>query len=352
MGLHRWRESLPDQPIVHAMGFSVWKRPLLRRFLHNYKLVFVRHVRQIPDNATLALWASGTHRNLLRSHPCANRILLEDGFLRSVGLGAFLVRPLSWVADTRGMHYEAVRPSDLEVLLQTADFDPTTLRRARALRETLLAAGITKYNVGTSTWPGVSRRAASRQEIVLVPGQVESDASVLHGAPGICTNLDLLRSAREMHPRAWLIYKPHPDVVAGLRRAGSGENDAWKICDEVVTDAPMGKVLQAVDIVHVLTSLAGFEALLRNKRVVCHGVPFYSGWGLTEDLWPAPRRSKRLCLEELIAGALIHYPIYVSRMSGMACTVEQAVTELIEWTNTARTLPWWRKSMRPFLRSK
>ena len=35
-----------------------------------------------------------------------------------------------------------------------------------------------------------------------------------------------------------------------------------------------------------MTSLAGFEALLRGKPVTTHGQPFYAGWGLTEDICP------------------------------------------------------------------
>ena len=70
----------------------------------------------------------------------------------------------------------------------------------------------------------------------------------------------------------------------------------------------MGELLAAVDEVHVLTSLAGFEALQRGKRVVTYGQPFYAGWGLTEDIYPVDRRTRRLSLDELVAGALIVYP--------------------------------------------
>ncbi|WP_413889523.1 hypothetical protein [Candidatus Aalborgicola defluviihabitans] len=84
-----------------------------------------------------------------------------------------------------------------------------------------------------------------------------------------------------MHPQAYIVYKPHPDVVARLRKQGVCEQDAIAWCDEVLTDVSMGDLLLLVDEVHVLTSLTGFEALLQGKRVVCHGQPFYSGWGLT-----------------------------------------------------------------------
>jgi capsular polysaccharide export protein len=134
-----------------------------------------------------------------------------------------------------------------------------------------------------------------------------------------------------MRPRAWVVYKPHPDVVAGLRRAGCGEDWVADGCDEVVTKVPIGSMLCTVDEVHVMTSLAGFEGLLRGCRVVCHGIPFYAGWGLTQDLVGTPRRQVQRTLEELVAAALIWYPRYVSLRSGKSIEVEDAVEELVVW---------------------
>ena len=93
----------------------------------------------------------------------------------------------------------------------------------------------------------------------------------------------------------------------------------------------MDQVLRAVDEVHVLTSLAGFEALLRGKPVVCWGTPFYAGWGLTEDRAPTPRRSRVLSLDALVAGVLLLYPTYVSRTTGHFTTAERALEELQAW---------------------
>jgi capsular polysaccharide export protein len=187
--------------------------------------------------------------------------------------------------------------------------------------------------------------------VVLVPGQVESDASLRYGAPGLRSNMDLLRAARAANPDAHLVYKPHPDVLAGLRAAGEGEAQAPAWCDEQVADAAMGELLGAVDEVHVLTSLAGFEALLRGKAVTCYGQPFYAGWGLTADRLPPPRRARRLSLDELVAGALILYPRYMSRAGGRPITPEQALDELLAWrAGEPGGAPWWRRLFRLVLR--
>jgi capsular polysaccharide export protein len=273
-------------------------------------------------------------------------VRMEDGFLRSVGLGADLVRPLSWVLDRRGMYYDATCPSDLEHLLQTAHFDDALTGRARRLRERIVEHGLTKYNVGAARW----RRPEHANRVILVPGQVETDASIRYGAPATRTNMGLLRAVRDANPNALVIYKQHPDVHSGLRVAGEGEHNAARWCDEVVVDIDMGSLLPVVDEVHVLTSLTGFEALLRGKRVATYGQPFYAGWGLTQDIVPPLRRTRRLTLDELVAGTLIEYPTYVSRTTARFTTPERALDELLAWRASAGTrFPWWRKLLRRVL---
>jgi capsule polysaccharide export protein KpsC/LpsZ len=39
----------------------------------------------------------------------------------------------------------------------------------------------------------------------------------------------------------------HPDVVARLRRRGEDEDEADRWCDEIVTDAPIHRLLEAAD---------------------------------------------------------------------------------------------------------
>ncbi|MDH4390387.1 MAG: capsular polysaccharide biosynthesis protein [Aquabacterium sp.] len=325
-------------PQVHALGFSRWKKPIVRAYFSGSQVHFIQRPADTPAGATVALWGRRT-----APPQAGSTVRLEDGFLRSVGLGADLVRPLSWAMDTRGMYYDPAEPSDLEHLLQTHDFDPALCARAAALRGRINAEGITKYNVGSGVW----QRPVGARRVVLVVGQVESDASITHAAPGVRSNIALLQAARAAAPHAHLVYKPHPDVVARLRRAGSGEHRAASVCDELVVDVPMHLLLAQVDEVQVLTSLAGFEALLRGVAVVTHGQPFYAGWGLTQDLAPPPRRGKVLSLDALVAGALLLYPSYVSQRSGTFCTAETVLDELLAWRDSGSQRPAaWRRLWR------
>jgi capsular polysaccharide export protein len=338
-------DDSPLPPVAYGHGFSIRKRVHLRRFVPQMHITFVRNGASVPDRGMLFLWGSASAPP---GTPAAVEIVrMEDGFLRSVGLGADLVRPISWVMDRRGIYYDSTQPSQLEHILQTQTCSAELLARAARLRDQIVVAGITKYSVGGQSW----RRPRNQSRVVLVIGQVESDASLRYGAPKIRTNLALARAARRANPSAYLVYKPHPDVVAGLRAKGPREAEISRWCDEIVTDAPMSIMLTEVDAVHVLTSLAGFEALLRGKGVVCHGQPFYSGWGLTHDEAPVERRRHRVNLDELVAAALIRYPLYVSRFDGRRIGPEQAVEELISWrARSSKTIRPWQPLWRSILR--
>ncbi len=332
LALQRQQRAACPSP-VQVLGFSRWKRPIARAFLQgSADIEFLRRERQLEPSTAVAVWG----RRPAPALATGPVLRIEDGFLRSVGLGADLTQPLSWVIDDLGIYFDATRPSRLEHLLRHHDFDDALCDRAHALRTAIVNAGLTKYNVGCAPW----QRPVGARRVVLVPGQVETDASIQWGAADIRTNAALLQAVRAAEPDAWVVYKPHPDVVAGLRqtdRPWQAECDRLRLhCDEIVTDVPMHTLLGAVDAVHTLTSLTGFEALLRERPVTTWGMPFYAGWGLTDDRAPADhparaRRKRRLELDALVAATLILYPTYLSRHSGAYTTPEQALVELREW---------------------
>lgn len=334
------RRRLPAQ--LYAFGFSSWKRPIVAGFCQGSAVQFISKPRQIKQADWPILVWGHKHTDLLAALP--NRLIhVEDGFLRSVGLGADLIQPVSWVMDQRGIYFDAGKASDLEHLLQYGEFSAEAVARAKALREQIVALGLTKYNVGRGEW----RRPDTTRAVVLVAGQVESDASIRYGAGEIRRNMDLLRAVRAELPEAYILYKPHPDVVAGLRASGVAEGSAKDWCDEIVVDAPMSDLLGKVDAVHVLTSLTGFEALLRGIPVTCWGIPFYAGWKLTSDRIHCDRRSRTRSLDELVAATLLHYPVYRSRVSARFTTPECALQELLAWKNQpVREIPAWRQLKR------
>ncbi|GAB4261521.1 MAG: capsular polysaccharide biosynthesis protein [Pararhodobacter sp.] len=319
-----------------AIGMRLWKRPAMQAFFGREK-----PLRFVADPARAATVARDTGRGLIGWATAVPEgfegIRVEDGFLRSRGLGAALVPPLSLTEDDSGIYYDPARLSRLERLIM-APLPPGGADRARRLREAILAAGVTKYNLPGSTDPRPSVEALRTQrpgaEVILVPGQVEDDASIRLGAGGIRTNRALLAAARAANPGAILLYKPHPDVEAGLRPGAVA--DAAALADLVLSNTPAQTALSLATRVWTITSGLGFEALLRGLPVTCLGAPFYAGWGLTDDRGPVPERRTthvpRPDLDHLVHAALIAYPRYLDPVTRTPCPPERAVECLASGT--------------------
>ncbi|MCH7628503.1 MAG: hypothetical protein IH997_07270 [Proteobacteria bacterium] len=305
---------------IIAVGLRRWKAHNLRAILSSC----TREVHFVADAAqaeklrptardAIAIWGAtpGPALHALATATGATLLRLEDGFIRSVGLGSDLIPPQSLVLDPVGIYFDATAPSALEILLQTAAFDDEKLARAAAARAFIAAEGLTKYNIEARIPP---RWTPQGRRVVLVPGQVESDASIALGGTGVRSNLALLEQVRAACPDAYIVYKPHPDVMSGNRRGRTARREAEALADRIETECSIVSCIEACDALHTITSLSGFDAMLRGKPVTTWGMPFYAGWGLTEDRAPDARallrRTRRLTLDEIVAGALLQYPLY------------------------------------------
>jgi capsular polysaccharide export protein len=308
---------------VFTVGFSPWKRRAMAPFLKGMAGDPV-HLRSMDDavqagraaGGVVAVW--GSDRPLPASAPA---IRLEDGFIRSKGLGVALTLPSSIAIDDEHVYYDARGVSRLEALIEDGTFDERLRARARSLAQLLVQRGVSKYNLGTAAdLPAVAEGRVK----ILVPGQVEKDASIRYGSPQVRTNAELVTAVRALFPDAFIVYKTHPDVVTGVRSGGREPLDA----DRIVKSGDILQWIAWADRVETMTSLAGFEALLRGKAVGVHGAPFYAGWGLTDDRFAIPRRRRRIDLDMLVAASLILYPLYVHPLSGLPCRPEDLVEEI------------------------
>lgn len=313
------------------LGFTLWKRSFVKSFFKAKSMHFLDTLRglekfRLSENDAFLIWGKRVEkeevkRQILKQNPSLEPKIyfVEDGFIRSVSLGSDLTRPFSLVVDSKGLYVDASKPSDLEELLQNGIFNEEILERAKNLVEKLKLYKISKYN--TLKHENLHFKAKDGQKIILIPAQVEDDVSMLLGGGGLDT-LNFIQKVREENPEAYLVFKPHPDVLSGNRKGLKDERVILQICDEIVRDLSIHSVIEAVDEVHTITSTAGFDALLRGKRVVVYGTPFYAGWGLSEDKVKLSRRSRKLSLEELVAGVLILYPLYLNPKTRNLCEVE------------------------------
>lgn len=332
--LAEWRRHLDgNRGIAAASGMAFWKREAMRHFLWDGWqsppfLPPAQGLREAQRSCSaLAIWPSRVPADL------SNKAVelgvpitrVEDGFIRSQGLGAALHPPGSVVVDRSGIYYDARSPSDLETVLATADFSGELIERARRLRARLCATGVTKYGREAGRMIGLPQG----RRTVLAVGQVEDDLSVLMGGAGVTGNLDFLTRVRRAEPDAWIVYRPHPDVQAGHRKGHLPDATVLAHADAIDSGSPLMALVQAVDEVHVLSSLTGFEALMRDRPVTVHGMPFYADWGLTRDLAaPSGRRARALTLDQLVAGALILYPRYIDPVTRLPCGPELMVDRM------------------------
>lgn len=328
-----WRQRVGDLAggRTVAFGFSRWKRASASVFLGGSATPVTFAGRARPsaltkartDGATrVAVWGTNEPAGFAETVRDEGLALMrvEDGFIRSVGLGSDLRPAGSLVIDDLGIYYDARTPSRLETRLQGGDFPKPLLARAARLRERLVATSTTKYNLGS---PALDLAAlAEGRPAILVAEQVPGDASLRYGSGAFSTNLELLTAVRREHPDAFIAYKEHPDVVAGNRKGRLSRSALMPLADNVVSDGDIAALFGQVQAVHVISSLAGFEALCRGTPVVVWGKPFYAGWGLTDDREAIPRRTRRVTLDELVAATLILYPRYIDPISGVPCAVE------------------------------
>ncbi|EGK7522369.1 capsular polysaccharide biosynthesis protein [Campylobacter lari] len=317
---------------LYFLGFSKWKREFARPFFKakNNKIIFLNSLDELykanlnPEDK-IFIWGKKYDKFLLVKDFNNEIFLVEDGFLRSVFLGSDLTRPFSLIVDSKSLYVDPSKPSDLEDILQNHIFDESLKQRAKKLITTITHNKFSKYN-------GLKHEKLNfitNKKIILIPAQVEDDASMILGGAGYDT-LKLLQSVRKANENAFIVFKPHPDVLSGNRKGLKDKNIILKYCDEIIENVSIDSAINASDEVHTITSTSGFDALLRGKKVVVYGKPFYAGWGLTSDLHEIPRRTRVLSLEELVAGVLILYPRYIHPKSKNLCEVELALDIMLK----------------------
>jgi len=323
---------------VYCFGIQPWKRGFVRPFVKSPSntVLFPKSAHEvseeIDENSDLLVWGHKEPADVRELAARLNKPIMriEDGFIRSVGLGTNVTLPWSLALDHKGIYYNPQEVSELESILNHQIFTENMINDAKKIRQKIVENQLTKYNsepIETLQLPSEGKK------VILVPGQVEDDASIRYGCKDIKTNTDLLNCVREHNPDAYIIYKPHPDIVSKNRQGEVTSDFITDACDHIEIEASIISCIQYADEVHTMTSLTGFDALLRDKKVFTYGSPFYSGWGLTEDRHTIERRTRSLTLDELIAGALLVYPRYYDWENKIRVSCDTVVEKLIAKRN-------------------
>ncbi|WP_245515339.1 capsular biosynthesis protein [Rhizobium deserti] len=255
---------------------------------------------------------------------------LEDGFLRSVGLGKSLALPISIAADDLGMPVDASGPSRLEQLI-AASLTPQATALGADIRDALVRHKLSKYNNLPHREPKLGHTTGRR---ILLVDQVYGDVSVPLAGGSTRSFVRMLEDA--VGSGAQCIVRTHPDVMAGFRKGYITETAARTPGVVLMADAvSVDSVLGGVDEVWAVSSQFGLDALLRGIPVRCYAAPFYAGWGLTDDRLSktaraiSKRRQARPSVEQLAAVAFGFYPSYRDTSTWEEIDFFQAVDRLV-----------------------
>lgn len=300
-------------PSSDAQAFAVsladrglWKqRLLLRSFLGKPVLRDLPLFRDV--SAVRIGW--GRKPSGLRAERIGRRTgtpvwLLEDGFLRSKNLG-HVDPPLSIVVDDLGIYYDCRRPSRLERLISEPMTEVEKFH-SDVIIKAWRSARVSKYNFQPDY------AGSLPEKYILVVDQTRNDHSIRYGGGDETSFERMLKAALADYPDHVVLVKTHPDVLSG-KKAGYFGAEIVSLSPRVRLFAeavhPV-RLIEFADAVYTVTSQVGFEALIWGKPVRTFGMPFYAGWGQTDDGLPAPGRRGRASLHQIVFAALARYPVY------------------------------------------
>ena len=260
--------------------------------------------------------------------------IIEDGFIRSVGIGLSNEPALSITlcGDTTA-YYDSYNVSSFEEILNSNRvFTDSELYHSKKAINLIVENHISKYNDSPYLPVSIGRDNVQK---VLVIDQRYGDESVVRAKADENDFQKMLIDAITDNPNADIIIKRHPDAVKGGK--GSYFIDSRieftrnvKNVFLIDYDIHPHQLLELVDKVYVCSSGLGFEALLYGKEVICYGVPFYSNWGVTTDRKIESRRQKQRTVEEIFYVSYIECSRYYSPELERVCNIEDCIKYIVD----------------------
>lgn len=255
-------------------------------------------------------------------------LTLEDGFVTPhyADTPVSSQRLVSLIVDRYGAHYDASVATELEQTI-SAPMEKECLARAEAAIVRIRRGGLSKHSL-----PEISpSEMGVHGPFVLLVDQVAGDLSIQDGGATEASFAAMLEAAIEENPGHNIVVRCHPSArgVGPLESVARqcGENNGVVILSDVCSLWPL---LQETVRLYTVSSHAGFEALLAGVPVICFGVPFYAGWGQTDDRVVCTRRNTLASVQHLFAAAYIKHSRYFDVRSETSITLENALDVLLE----------------------
>jgi hypothetical protein len=178
---------------------------------------------------------------------------------------------------------------------------------------------------------GEALLAPTRIYVKALKNVKEAGDSSLHYGRGYEYSTDeMIKKAVEENPDCKIYLKIHPDVLTGKKSSDIDIKNIDKNISIISEDVNPISLLKCFSKVYTKTSGMGFEALLVGCECVCFGIPFYAGWGITDDRLTCDRRKRKLSVEEVFAGAYILYTKYVNPYSKKEIDIIETIETIAE----------------------
>lgn len=260
--------------------------------------------------------------------------IIEDGFIRSVKIGLSGTPTLSIITDDTTAYYDATKQSRLERLLQSGpELSVEQKERARNAINKIVSNRVSKYNDSINVSLPIGRNDVDK---ILLIDQRNGDQSVPSALADEKSFESMLANAINNNPDADIIVKQHPDAIKGGKSSYFNNELIEKyrqIFPNIYTitiDINPYAMFEHVKEVYVVSSGVGFEALMAGKKVHCYGMPYYAGWGLTEDKLHLERRNRKRSLEEVFHYAFIECSRYYNPDEERVVEVENIVDYIVK----------------------
>lgn len=238
------------------------------------------------------------------------------------------------IVDERGIYYDSSRSSDLEWYLNFTVFKDDVIKTSKYVQNQVLE--LMSMSSIPKAVPIID--LGKDKKIILVVGQSKDDPSLQYGAVDIKGNFELLRIVKESNPESLIVYCLDSIKNSSHLESDIGFEEGDGFIDFLLDRNDFSNVINIVDELHTISSVLGFEALIRGKKVHTYGLPFYAGWGLTDDYFVCSRRNRLLDINQLVAAVLILYPIYIDPVTGDVCDIRTVISILKKEVKTGKVL--------------
>ncbi len=230
--------------------------------------------------------------------------------------------PLAGILDLAHRYFNTPYINRTVNTLNNHSFDTQTIERGKNAIDLLI-----KNRILSELIPP-EKTIHTYENCVLILGQSPQELQ-LNDGNGFSFN-NLVRTAAKEHQNKTIVYLPTDDVMAAPDSDLNHPIHVSHLCTIKTNRESLYSYLNKTTTVYTHSDFMGFDFLIRGANIITFGVPFYAGWGLTDDRDLQKPRKRTLTLPELVAGVYCLATHYFDPASDKMVPFEDAIEKIIE----------------------